>query len=217
MKLSHTPPWTLSELAAVAERALSRDYAGPPNGRAREFPDLRTIRYYTTLGLLARPAGFRGRTALYGPLHLLQLVAIKRLQAQGRSLAEIQLQLVGLPESVLREIARLPADLEEKLQTATAGAQSDTEAGHAHSAFWSAPPSPAAVSSNVNNALVTPRQLLGISLAEGVTLLVEASHKLEDCDLEVIRTSAKPLLDLLQARRLLGTNHVPPATQEETS
>src|SRR5215212_2263085 len=32
----------------------------------------------------------RGRTALYGRRHLAQVVAIKRLQAMGRSLAEIQ-------------------------------------------------------------------------------------------------------------------------------
>ena len=94
---SPQPLWTISELGAQVALALSVDYQGPPNGRVRGVPDLRTIRYYTTLGLLDRAADMRGRTALYGRKHLLQLVAIKRLQARGLGLAEIQQQLVGLP------------------------------------------------------------------------------------------------------------------------
>ena len=39
-----------------------------------------------------RPA-LRGRTALYGPRHLAQVVTIKRWQSEGRTLAEIQRQL----------------------------------------------------------------------------------------------------------------------------
>ena len=70
------------------------------------MPDLRTIRYYTTLGLLDRPAAMRGRTALYGPRHLLQLVAIKRLQARGLSLAAVQERVVGLSDAALRRLAR---------------------------------------------------------------------------------------------------------------
>jgi DNA-binding transcriptional MerR regulator len=62
----------------------------PKNGQVRAVPDERTIRYYATLGLLDRPLAMRGRTALYGPRHLAQVVAIKRLQSAGRSLAEIQ-------------------------------------------------------------------------------------------------------------------------------
>ena len=76
--------------------ALAVDYAGQASGRVRDVPDRRTIRYYTTLGLIDRPAAMRGRTALYGLRHLLQLAAIKRLQAHGLSLAEVQQRLVGL-------------------------------------------------------------------------------------------------------------------------
>ena len=38
----------------------------------------------------------RGRTALYGLRHLLQLVAIKRLQAKGYTLEQVQQALEGL-------------------------------------------------------------------------------------------------------------------------
>jgi hypothetical protein len=82
-----TALWTLDELGARVALALAVGYDGQANGRVREVPDGRTIRYYTTLGLIDRPAAMRGRTALYGVRHLLQLTAIKRLQARGLSLA----------------------------------------------------------------------------------------------------------------------------------
>src|SRR5215813_392116 len=107
------PFWTIDELGAEVAAALAVGYEGAPNGRVREIPDRRTIRYYTTLGLLDRPAEMRGRTALYGRRHLLQLVAIKRLQARGLSLAELQKQLLGLPNAALEKLARLPANLDQ--------------------------------------------------------------------------------------------------------
>jgi hypothetical protein len=49
----------------------------------------------------------RGRTAMYGPRHLLQLVAIKRLQARGRSLVAIQAELAGATDTQLARVAQL--------------------------------------------------------------------------------------------------------------
>ena len=97
--------WTIDDLSARAVLALEQDYEGQASARVRDVPDLRTIRYYTTLGILDRPAEMRGRTAYYGERHLLQLVAIKRLQARGLSLREIQQRLLGLSDTRLRRIA----------------------------------------------------------------------------------------------------------------
>ena len=93
--------WTLSELSAEVAGVLGDGYSGQVSGRVREVPDARTIRWYTTIGLVDRPAGVRGRTALYGRRHMLQLVAIKRLQAQGLTLAEIQARLFGATDAEL--------------------------------------------------------------------------------------------------------------------
>src|SRR5437588_12315408 len=106
------PLWNLDELCDRVERALAVDYHGQASGRVRDVPDRRTIRYYTTLGLIDRPAAMRGRTALYGVRHVMQLAAVKRLQAEGLSLAEVQARLVGLTDAALRELARLPADFD---------------------------------------------------------------------------------------------------------
>jgi DNA-binding transcriptional MerR regulator len=69
-----------------------------------QVPSARTIRYYTGLGLVDRPIGYEGGVAMYSPRHLLQLLAIKVLQAEYLPLPEIQKQLFGRTEEELREI-----------------------------------------------------------------------------------------------------------------
>src|SRR5207248_4528437 len=125
-----------SELGAQVALALSVDYQGAPNGRVRDVPDPRSIRYYTTLGLLDRPAEMRGRTALYGRRHLWQLAAIKRLQARGLSLAEVQRQLVGLTDAMLSQLARVSADGADGPPAAPPKAGGAARAG----AFWKTAP-----------------------------------------------------------------------------
>ncbi|WP_235834147.1 MerR family transcriptional regulator [Actinomadura logoneensis] len=99
--------WTISELAEHAAASLAAEGVPQVNGRVRDLPNERLIRWYTSIGLLDPPLGRRGRTALYGPRHLLQLLAVKRRQALGRSIAEIQVELAGAPDSVLRGFAEL--------------------------------------------------------------------------------------------------------------
>jgi DNA-binding transcriptional MerR regulator len=103
------PRWTLDELAERVDAALAVDYPGQPSGRVRDVPDRRAIRWYTTIGLIDRPVAHRGRTALYGPRHLLQLVAVKRLQAKGLPLVAIQQELAGATDTELGRVARVPA------------------------------------------------------------------------------------------------------------
>lgn len=108
--------WTIRELAeraADALRAHAQPHAQPLNGRVRDVPGERLIRWYTTIGLVDPPLTRRGRIAQYGRRHLLQLVAIKRLQAAGRSIAEIQTALTGATDTTLERTAhpgRSPRD-----------------------------------------------------------------------------------------------------------
>jgi DNA-binding transcriptional MerR regulator len=98
--------WTLTELAARASEALAAE-PGRVNGRVQEVPNERLIRWYTTIGLVDPPLSRRGRIALYGPRHLLQIVAVKRRQAAGLTIAEIQAELAGAPDTVLQQISGL--------------------------------------------------------------------------------------------------------------
>ena len=179
--------WTLAELSAQVALSLSVGYEGQASGRVREVPDRRTIRYYITLGLLDEPTVWWARTALYGPRHLTQLVAIKRLQARGLSLAEVRARLEGLTDRQLAELAQLPPTGEALAPAPVPQA-----------------PEP-----------VPLRVLTGVPLAEGVTLLLEAGRPPDEHDLEAVRAAAAPLLRLLRARRLLAAEHED-ATKGET-
>jgi DNA-binding transcriptional MerR regulator len=182
------PLWTLDELCDRVERALAVDYHGQASGRVRDVPDRRTIRYYTTLGLIDRPAAMRGRTALYGLRHVLQLTALKRLQSQGLSLAEVQERLVGRTDAALRELARMLADFD--LEAAPTDQHADAADRRAER-FWSAPPAESPT-------------LLGVPLTGGLTLLVQTTRPLDEHDLSALRAAAAPLLSLLRSRRLLA-------------
>lgn len=195
-----TPHWTIDELGAQVALALSVDYAGPPNHRVREVPDRRTIRYYTTLGLIDRPTEMRGRTAYYGPRHLWQLVAIKRLQARGLSLAEIQERVVGQTDLALRRLAQLPAG-ETPTPAAAAGP------GRRAEAFWAAAPAPLSENGESREEpdhAAPGRPLQAVPLGDDVLLVWAATRAVDQEEQEAIRVAAAPLLKLLDARRLLG-------------
>jgi len=109
---------SLTELSDEVAEALSRLglLGAAPDARVSAAPDARTVRYYTTLGLLDRP-DIVGRQARYRQRHLLQLLAIKGLQVRALPLAEIQERLYGrsdaeletLIEALGRESAEAPA------------------------------------------------------------------------------------------------------------
>ena len=77
------------------------------DGRVAPVPDARTVRYYTTLGLVDRPR-IVDREARYGQRHVLQLAAIKRLQVEGSRLADIQRRLYGRSDAELRALLAIP-------------------------------------------------------------------------------------------------------------
>ena len=191
--------WAIGDLQEQAARALAVIGEATANGRVRPVPDERTIRYYTTLGLLDRPAAMQGRTALYGRRHLLQLVAIKRLQARGLSLAELQSRLVGLPDAALEEIARLPANLEEPAPVPEREALAPPERA---AAFWKqAPAAPLDVTTEPEEA-PPALPLQGIPLDDDLLLLLSPERPLEPEDIEAIRAAAAPLRQLVEERRL---------------
>ena len=101
----------MAELRTLVARTLQdTDYVPAASARVRAVPDTRTIRYCRTLGLMDRPAEMRERPAFYDPKHVMQLVAIKRLQAKNETLSDIQQRLTGLPPKELKSLAALPND-----------------------------------------------------------------------------------------------------------
>ena len=193
--MSNDSLMTLQELCSAVVLALATDYAGSGSERTRDVPDARTIRYYTTLGLLDRPESYRGRTALYGRRHLAQLVAIKRLQARGNTLSQIQTQLLGISPAQLERLANIPrsAGVSDEVAPGKARASRGTRS------FWKEPVPVATEDSPV----VPPVSLLGVPLNSEVTLLLPALRQLDAMDLEGVQTAAQPLLRWLRLRRIL--------------
>ena len=195
--------WTLDELVGQVAAALATAaYPGSPNGRVRELPDRRAVRWYTTTGLVDRPL-MQGRSAIYGARHLLQIVAVKRLQAQGLSLAEIQAKLAGVTNETLHRIAEVPDEL------ATARPKQASSAARAvrRSRFWAEPP-PAEPALNGDGA-DTVTSLTAVGLPGGAMLLLPARP--DDSDIQALRAAATPLLELLADRGLLSLDDRSPS------
>jgi DNA-binding transcriptional MerR regulator len=196
---THAPQWTIEELVQRAERALEVDYYGQVSRRVSDVPTLRNIRYYTTLGLLDRPAEIRGRTAYYSLRHLMQLVAIKRLQAEGLSLTEIQNRLLGLSDAKLGRIAKLP---EDRLEFVSEPTPTRPQAARQQARFWTFAPSEAPAP-EVREATVGSQVEMwqSIPLDAGVRLMIEGATPLDAATVREIQNAARPLLRALQSRR----------------
>ncbi len=197
--------WTIAELSDRVVAALAASgYQAPANGQVRAVPDLRTIRYYTSLGLLDRPLEMRGRTALYGPRHLYQLVAIKRLQAEGKALGEVQSALAGLDDRALARVAQVPADA-LVAEPEEMSADESRRAG----AFWSAAPAPVARAERSPSRAARIVHVAKIQLGPGVQLEIapvvgafEFTGGGEDA--AALRRAAAPLLEELRRQGLIG-------------
>jgi DNA-binding transcriptional MerR regulator len=103
------PDLSLDEVVGEVQQVLQRLGIDDRtvDGRVAPVPDARTVRYYTTLGLVDRPR-IVDREARYGPRHVLQLAAVKRLQADGARLAEVQARLYGRSDAELRSLLATP-------------------------------------------------------------------------------------------------------------
>ncbi len=183
--------WTLDELSAQVAIQLANDGPKQVSGRVNLIPDQRTIRYYTTKGILAPPLSFRGRTALYGEKHLHQLLAIKRLQARGFSLVDIQQRLLGASDSQTAELAGLSATstvADSPVQSLPDVPLSEDES------FWKTAPTTVALTEPSSTGV---EHRTTIKLAPGVELHVDGVVNLDEYDAAALRGAAAPLLKLL--------------------
>lgn len=219
--------WTIGELAEHAARALSAG-AQPVNGRVRDVPGERLIRWYTTIGLVDPPLTRRGRIARYGRRHLLQLVAIKRMQAAGHSIAQIQTTLTGVTDATLEVAAHLGDATPLEHRTPSARAASDAGGGVPSASmpsqdvavsgepdglsqrgrFWAERVPP--IERKTGEQGVPPGRspvpggaVVGVRLGEGVRLVMDAGRVPSEEDVQAVLAAAGPLLAVLEERRLV--------------
>ena len=210
--------WTIRELCQQVEDQLAEDDA-PANGQVRAVPDERSVRYYTTLGLLDRPT-LRGRTAIYGARHLAQLVAIKRYQSEGKTLAEIQQMLPAMDDHSLarftgiaiatkpaRPAARRDFWREPALEVAPAEPESESESESESEPEPEPEPEPVTESATVTEPAPATEpafsQCLELHLAPGVRLAFTTTRPATDADATALLSAATPLLTELLRRHLV--------------
>src|SRR5262249_52147529 len=92
------------ELADEAARLLDQFVPRQERGSVSEVPDERMVRYYSSEGLIAAPEGRQGSAAVYGYTHLLQLLAVKKLQADHLSIKNIRELVEGKTDRDLEQI-----------------------------------------------------------------------------------------------------------------
>ena len=205
---------TIAELAAVLAQALETGYEGVRSGRVQNLPDARAIRWYQTFSILDRPASFRGRTALYTRRHVLQLAAVKKLQAAGFPLAEIQRGLAGKTDRELAGAAGLTVKRVDQL-VAEAVAQRAADASarlvaaakpavRASTAFWTARPSRTTAAPSPAAATL---QSQGVGQSVG---LIWNGRALSAAEAEMLSRLARPLVDFLVSQGAIAVTE--PAT-----
>ena len=219
----------MAELMILVARALSTsDYApSAVSARVRAVPDTRTIRYYTTLGLLTPPAEMRGRVAYYNETHVLQIVAIKQLQAQNMSLSDIQQKLVGLPISKLKAIANLTTDFWKAADNYLKSAKPEEPAPPSSSKpksqdaasndFWIAPAALPSVPLSAKSQVIhtvshETLTVIRIAASNGIQIVIELpmeNLEKKNLDMKSLLQASKALIEEL-VRQQLAKNELLP-------
>ena len=91
----------LPEFARVGEQILAEMNLEQERGTVTSVPDERTIRYYMSEGLVQTPEERQGTASVFGYLNLLQLLTVKKLQAEHLPIRKIRELVAGKSEQEL--------------------------------------------------------------------------------------------------------------------
>jgi DNA-binding transcriptional MerR regulator len=94
----------LPEFARVSEQILAEMNLEQERGTVTSVPDERTIRYYMAEGLVQTPEERQGTASVFGYVNLLQLLTVKKLQAEHLPIRKIRELVAGKSEHELETI-----------------------------------------------------------------------------------------------------------------
>src|SRR6185437_12484285 len=94
----------LPEFARVGGEILAELQLEQQRGTVTSVPDERTIRYYLAEGLIQTPEERQGTASVFSYLHLLQLLTVKKLQAEHLPIRKIRELVAGKSEQELETL-----------------------------------------------------------------------------------------------------------------
>src|SRR5215467_11622641 len=94
----------LPEFTQVSARILAELALEQQRGTVTAVPDERTVRYYLAEGLIQSPEEKKGTASVFNYLQLLQLVVLKKLQAEHLPIRKIRELVAGKNESDLENL-----------------------------------------------------------------------------------------------------------------
>ena len=94
----------LPEFARAGEQVLAEMGLEQARGTVTSVPDERTIRYYMAEGLVQTPEEKQGTASVFGYLNLLQLLTVKKLQAEHLPIRKIRELVAGKSEQELETL-----------------------------------------------------------------------------------------------------------------
>jgi DNA-binding transcriptional MerR regulator len=167
----------------------------------------------------------RGRTALYGKRHLAQVVAIKRMQAAGRTLAEIATLLPQFDDTTLVHVSGVAVPRRAAPSPARPDFWRNAPAPRERPAPSPPPSSPKReVPAPLPPArVIKPRKRAAprfsaqvvLEVAPGVTIAIDPGRTVSDADAEAIANAARPLVAELRRRHLISETRTAHEAHEE--
>jgi len=100
--------FNIEELVEHAARIIPILVPKQERYKVTDFPDVRTVRFYATRGLIDKPDRYDGQQSIYTFKHLLQLIVIKYLQSQYLTIKKIGQIFEGLSETELLKLINVP-------------------------------------------------------------------------------------------------------------
>ena len=139
----------LPEFARVGEQILAEMGLEQARGTVTSVPDERTIRYYMAEGLVQTPEEKQGTASVFGYLNLLQLLTVKRLQAEHLPIRKIRELVAGKGEQELETLLGIGSTAPKKSR--------ETEAKRYLESLLA--PTPAAAAAPLKAAAPPPQQI----------------------------------------------------------
>src|ERR1700752_1500529 len=102
------------EFARVGEEILAEMGLEQARGTVTSVPDERTIRYYMAEGLVQAPDEKQGTASVFSYLHLLQLLTVKKLQAEHLPIRKIRELVAGKSDEELETLLGISGTSKKK-------------------------------------------------------------------------------------------------------